>query len=162
MRIVTVLIALFSLVVAGCSYNSQQQKYRNGPWDGPFGTQAGITKQQIERYTNLSVIDTDEQIYRGMALPNDYGLKLYNITYVINSIEGLCAVFLESDSDEDIALLRNYFEATYGKPTIERKDKYVTWDNKNLIASPVLVINYAPDRNIVKVFYPNYDRCKLP
>lgn len=158
MRIAAIFVIFLALF--GCT-NKAEKQYQTGPWKGPFGTQMGITKQQIERYTILAGIDSDGQTFAGQALPDNYGINFDRIIYRINSVEGLCALSLTSSSDDDVALIRQYIEKVYGNPTIERVNKYVTWDKKNMLSSPVIVINYAKGNNLIKIFYPNYDRCKL-
>lgn len=155
--IITILLSL----IAGCNSNSPRQQFVKGPWSGPFGTYMGLTKQQIEEYTTLAEVGTDGQTFAGQDVPNNYGLKLDSVVYSINSVEGLCALSLVIKNEEDIGILRQKIEDTFGKPTIERPGKYVTWDKKNLRPSILIAINYIPNGNIVKVFYPNADRCRL-
>lgn len=160
-RFIFTITILLSLLMTACNNNSPTQQYMKGPWSGPFGTQMGLTKQQIEQYTMLAEVGTDGQTFAGQEVPNNYGLKFDSVVYSINSIEGLCALSVVSKSDKDTATLRQKIEDTYGKPTIERPGKYVTWDKKNLRPSILIAINYIPNGNVIKVFYPNADRCKL-
>lgn len=161
MRMKFIFTILISLLMSACHTNSPQQQVMNGPWRGPFGTQMGLTKEQIEKYTQLAEIGTDRQTFAGREVPEGYGLKYQSVVYSINSIEGLCAMSVVVKSDEDTAILRQKIEGLYGKPTIERPGNYVTWDKKNLTPQVLIAINYIPDANVIKVFYPNADRCKL-
>lgn len=159
---ITVTFTLLLILLVGCSGNSSPEKmYQTGPWNGLFGVQKGITKEQIGRYTTLAEVGTEKQNFAGMVLPIDYGLKFDSIIYTINSVEGLCAVSVVSKSDNETAMLRKKIEEIYGNPTIERPNRYVTWDKKNVSPTVVIVINYAPDNNLIKIFYDNYDRCSL-
>ncbi|AWM80161.1 hypothetical protein DKL61_07195 [Gammaproteobacteria bacterium ESL0073] len=160
-KFVFTITILLSLLMTACNNNSPKQQLMNGPWSGPFGTQMGLTKQQIEQYTTLAEIGTDGQTFAGQEVPNNYGLKFDSVVYSINSVEGLCALSLMTKSDEDIGILRQKIEDVFGKPTIERPGKYVTWDKKNLKPTILIAINYIPNGNVIKVFYPNADRCKL-
>lgn len=161
MRITFIFTFLLSLLVSSCSSHSPEQQYKKGPWSGPFGTQMGLSKEQIEQYTLLANIDSDGQTFAGQDLPNNYGFKFDEIRYSINSIEGLCALSLVSSSDDDTAKIRQKIEETYGKPTIERTGKYVTWDKKSVIPPLLIVINYETNHNLIKIFFPNADRCHL-
>lgn len=161
MRITFIFTFLLSLLICSCSSNSPEQRYKKGPWAGPFGTQMGLSKEQIEQYTLLTSIDSDGQTFTGKALPIDYGLKFDQIIYNINAVEGLCALTLVSSSDEDTAAIRFKIEEDYGKPTLERPGKYVTWDKKAVIPPLLIVINYEAGHNLIKIFFPNADRCRL-
>ncbi len=158
---ITLIFTMILVTLVACSSTSPEKRYQMGPWDGLFGVQMGITKEQIERYSPLAGLGNDGQTFAGNALPNSYGYQFESIVYTINSIEGLCALSVVSTNDDDTAQIRYKIEDLYGKPTIERPNKYVTWDKKNMTPAAVIVINYAPNNNVIKVFYPNADRCRL-
>lgn len=161
MRTLLVFTIILTTLVACSNNNSPEKRYQIGPWNGLFGTRMGITKEQVERYTALAEVGNDGQSFAGRGLPVSYGYQFESIVYTINSVEGLCALSVVSSSDEDTRQIRHQIEELYGKPTIERPNKYVTWDKNNMDPAAVIVINYAPYNNIIKVFYPNADRCRL-
>ncbi len=90
----TIVFAIVLSFIVGCSNSSSPEKnYKTGPWNGLFGLQKGLTKEQIGNYTSLAEIGSE---------------------------------------------------------------------NQNFSPSAVIAINYAYNDNLIKVFYDNYDRCKLP
>lgn len=157
----TIAFTILLASIVGCSSSPEKNK-KIGPWNGLFGVQKGLTMEQIRRYTSLAEVGTEKQNFIGETLPINYGIKYDSIVYTINSVEGLCAVSLIIKNDNDMSILRNKIEEIYGNPTIERAHKYATWDKQNINPSVVIAINYAYDHNLIKVFYDNYDRCKLP
>lgn len=161
MRIILVFTIALTTLIACSNSNSPEKRYKIGPWNGPFGTQMGITQKQIERYTPLAAVGNDGQTFAGKDVPENYGFQFDSVVYSINSIEGLCALSVVSANDLDTASIRLKIEDLYGKPTIERAGRYVTWDKKHMMPEVVISINYAPNHNVIKVFYPNADRCKL-
>lgn len=159
----TIVFAIVLSFIVGCSNSSSPEKnYKTGPWNGLFGLQKGLTKEQIGNYTSLAEIGSEKQNFAGATLPIDYGVKFDSIIYTINSIEGLCAISLVIKNDNDLAIVRNKIEEFYGNSTIERPGQYATWDKQNVSPSAVIAINYAYNDNLIKIFYDNYDRCKLP
>lgn len=101
------MVALVAVALMGCE--------DKGPWDGPFGTKKGLTKEQLEQFAVLTELDPGSdskvRIYDSPQAPDIELGGTY--TYIVGKDKGLCLVIgFQVPAGKSI----EYFKSRYGAP----------------------------------------------
>lgn len=139
-------------VLAGCVLASSAQA-QTKRWDGPFGVQMGLSKEELNGSVPLAPQYgvPNEYVSKSAPRPNQ-GFVTY--VYQIAPGAGLCRVRSETkfaqprDTDRSFEALHARLSRKYGKPARQVANRSAIWENRSNMPKDVRTITLAVAKRV--------------